>query len=327
MVYWFLGGGLVLLLFGGEAVVRGGVAVTRALNLPPLLIGLLVITGGTAAPEFSVSIEAARAGSADIALGNVLGSNILNLLLILGFASLIRPLPSSPKVVLRDGGAMLFAALALTAMSLDGKLSAFEGIAMLAGFALYLLACFFSDWRRSSEHSVPCARAIQRLQGDPQSATAGVFIFLFGLVGLAVGAHFTVAGAIGFARAFHLSEATVGLTVVACGASLPELIVTLIATGRGQSQIAVGHLIASNVFNTLGAIGLTAALTPMKINPALGSDLLVMTAASALLLPLLATSWRLTRMRGALLVLSYACYLVFLAWRQGLLAPAMAGLG
>jgi len=327
MAYWFLGGGLVLLLFGSEAAVRGGVAMARALNIPPLVIGLLVVTAGTSAPEFAVSLQAASAGSPDIAIANVVGSNILNLLLILGLAALIRPLPSPPKVVFRDGGAMLLSAVALAIMALTGGVTRFEGIAMLAAFALYLVVTFVSDWRRSAEHSVPCARALQRLQGDTTSGTAGLFVFLFGLVGVTVGAHFAVSGALAVAREFHLSEAMVGLTVVAFGASIPELFVTLVAAVRGHTQIAIGHLIGSNVFNTFGAIGVTAALFPLHVDKTLGVDLLAMAAASALLLPLLATRWRLTRPRGALLLLSYACYLVFLAWRQGWVVPSMIGMG
>jgi cation:H+ antiporter len=256
----------------------------------------------------------------------VVGSNILNLLLILGLAAVIRPLPSSPKVVLRDGTAMLLAAIALAVMTRDGTIGKIDGYALLAAFAFYVVVSFFSDWRRSSEHSVPCARAIARLQGEGQSGTVGIFIFLFGLVGLAVGAHFAVDGAVAVAREFHLSQAMIGLTAVAFGSSIPELVVTLVAAARGQTQMAIGHLVGSNVFNSLGAIGLTAALVPLSVNPALSSDLLAMAAASALLLPLLITSWRLTRPRGALLVLTYACYLIFLAWRQGLVTPAMVGL-
>jgi cation:H+ antiporter len=327
MAYWFLGGGLILLLFGSEAAVRGGVAIARALNMPPLVIGLLVVTAGTSAPEFAVSLQAASAGSPDIALANVVGSNILNLLLILGLAALIRPLPSPPKVVFRDGGAMLLSAVALAIMAATGGITQIEGVAMLVAFALYLVVSFFSDWRRSAEHSVPCARALQRLQGDTASGTAGIFVFLFGLVGVTVGAHFAVAGALAVAREFHVSEAVIGLTVVAFGASVPELFITLIAAARGHTQIAIGHLIGSNVFNTLGAIGVTAALFPLHVNSTLGVDLLAMAAASALLLPLLATRWRLTRPRGALLLLSYACYLVFLAWRQGWAVPSMVGMG
>lgn len=326
MAYWFLGGGLALLLFGAEAIVRGGVAMSRALGLSPLVIGLLVVTGGTSAPEFAVSLQASLDGAGDIAIANVVGSNILNLLLILGVAALIRPLPSSPKVVLRDGGAMALASGAIAVMAADGALARIEGLAMLAALALYLATVFLSDWRRSAEHSVSCARAIERLEAQAPSAAGGVFFFLFGLVGLAVGSHFAVAGAVGLARQLQLSEAAIGLTVVAFGASIPELFVTLIAVARGRTQIAIGHLIAANVFNSLGALGATAAVAPLAVTPALRADILAMTAASVLLLPLLATSWRLTRPRGALLVLGYACYLAFVAWRQGLLAPATIGL-
>jgi cation:H+ antiporter len=327
MAYWFLGGGLALLLFGSDAIVRGGVAISRALNFSPLVIGLLVITAGTSAPEFAVSIQAAQAGSPDIALANVIGSNILNLLLILGAAAVIRPLASSPKVVLRDGGAMLIATAALALMSRGGEITRTEGLMMLGAFALYIAVIFFSDWRRSAEHSVPCARAVQHLQNGAPSGTAGLFLLLFGFVGLTVGAHFTVAGAQAVAREFHFSEAAVGLTVVAFGASVPELVVTLVAAARRQTHLAIGHLIGSNVFNALGALGVTAALAPIKVNPALETDLLAMAAASALIVPLLVSRWRLSRPRGALLVLSYACYLVFIAWRQGLVAPSMIGLG
>lgn len=327
MAYWFLGGGLVLLLFGSDAIVRGGVAITRVLNLSPLVIGLLVITAGTSAPEFAVSLQAAESGLPDIALANVIGSNILNLLLILGLAAIIRPLPSSPKVVLRDGGAMLIAAAALAIMSRGSAITRIDGLMMLGAFALYIAAIFFSDWRRAAEHSVPCARAVQHLQNGAPSGAAGVFLLLFGFVGLTVGAHFTVAGAEAVAREFHLSQAAIGLTAVAFGASVPELVVTLVAAVRRQTHLAIGHLIGSNVFNVLGALGATAAIVPLKVNPALQSDLLAMGAASALIVPLLISRWRLSRPRGALLVLSYACYLLFVAWRQGLVTPSMIGLG
>ncbi len=327
MAYWFLGCGLFLLLFGSEAVVRGGVAFSRAFNLPPLLIGLLVITTGTSAPEFAVSFEAARTGAPDIALATIIGSNILNLLLILGLAALMHPLASSPKVVFRDGGAMLLAALAIAAMAYDGHISRLEGGVLLLAFLAYLGVTFLTDWRRSAEHSVSCAHAIMHFDGDTPSATGGVFFLLFGLVGVALGAHFTLSGAEAFARQNHLSQAFVGLTVIAFAASAPDLVVTLVALARRQSDIAVGHLIASNVFNTLGALGLAATGAALAANPMLRTDLLVMAGASAILLPLLIVDWRLSRVRGALLVLSYACYLVFLVWRQGWFPSILNGMG
>ena len=327
MAYWFLGCGLFLLLFSSEAVVRGGVAYSRAFNLPPLLIGLLVVTTGTSAPEFAVSFEAARTGAPDIALAAIIGSNILNLLLILGLAALMHPLASSPKVVFRDGGAMLVAAVAITIMAYDGNVSRIEGVVLLLAFVAYLGTTFMTDWRRPAEHSVSCAHAIMHFDGDTPSATGGIFFLLFGLVGVALGAHFTLAGAETFARQYHLSQDFVGLTVIAFAASAPDLIVTLVALARRQSDIAVGHLIASNVFNTLGALGFAAAGGALAANPMLRTDLLVMAGASAILLPFLIVDWRLSRVRGALLVLSYMCYLVFLMWRQGWIPSALIGMG
>jgi len=265
-------------------------------------------------------------GRGDSAVRTINGSPV-TLATLREAISVIRPLASSPKVVLRDGGAMLAAAAVLALMSRGGEITRAEGLMMLGAFALYIVVIFFSDWRRSAEHSVPCARAVQHLQNGAPSGTAGVFLLLFGFVGLALGAHFTVAGAQAVAREFHFSEAAVGLTVVAFGASVPELVVTLVAAARRQTHLAIGHLIGSNVFNALGAVGATAALVPLKVNPALQSDLLAMAAASALIVPLLVSRWRLSRPRGALLVLSYACYLIFVAWRQGLVAPSMIGLG
>jgi len=321
MADWFFGGGLALLLFGSDAIVRGGVALSHALRMSPLVIGLLVIGACTTLPEFAVSLTAAQAGAADIAIANIAGSNILHVLLILGLAALLRPLPSSPKVVLRDGGAMVLASVALTVIASTGVISRLEGIAMLGAFALYLLTVFFSDRRRATEHSVSCARAVQHLGNAAPSAAAGVFLLLFGVVGLTVGAHFTVAGANVLAREFHLAPALVGATAVAFGASLPELAVTLIAVARRQTHLAIGHLVSSNVFNVLGGMGLTAAFFPLPVHSIVMADLFAMALASMLILPLLVSDWRLTRPRGALLVAGYAAYLVFIAWRQGLIPP------
>ncbi|MBV8977753.1 MAG: calcium/sodium antiporter [Alphaproteobacteria bacterium] len=317
MAYWFFGGGLALLVFGSDWIVRGGVGVTHALRLSPLVIGLLVIGAGTTLPEFAVSLTAAQAGAPDIAIANIAGSNILHVLLILGLAALVRPLASSPKVVLRDGGAMLLASVAIALLAVTGTIGRVEGIAMLAAFVLYLAVVLATDWRRAKEHSVSCARAMQHLEGSAASGSVGMFLLLFGIVGLTVGAHFTVAGAEILAREYDLAPATVGATAVAFGASLPELFVTLTAAARRQTHLAIGHLIGSNVFNVLGGLGLTAALFPLRVDPPLQADLFVMALASALILPLLIADWRLTRLRGAFLLVGYAAYLVFLAWRQG----------
>jgi cation:H+ antiporter len=327
VAYWFLGAGLALLVLGSEAAVRGGVALSRAIGLSPLVIGLFVISLATSSPELAVALRASLTGSPDIAIGNVIGSNVLNILLILGIAALIRPMPSSPKVVLRDGGAMLGSGVALALMAWGGVISRAEGALLLLALIVYFATIFFSDWRRSPEHSIHCGRAIERLGGETTSGSAGFYILVIGVVCLVLGAHFAVAGAVRVASMLHLSQALVGLTIVALGSSLPELILTATAAARGETDLAIGHLIGSNSFNVLGVLGITAIIQPIAVAPMLAAvDVLFMVGASAILLPMLAANWRLSRPQGAMLLATYAGYLVFLAWRQGILTPQMLGL-
>ena len=328
MEYAFLAGGFLLLIAGSEAAVRGGVAVARALGISPLLIGLFVISAATSAPELAVSVRAGLSGASDIAVGNVIGSNILNLLLILGLGALIRPMPSPPKVVLRDGGSMLVASVVFALMAWGQVITRWEGAFLLIAFVLYVAATLVTDWRRPPEHSVACARALARMAAGDTPGPAGFFILVFGLVCLALGAHFAVAGAVRFAITAGVSQALVALTVVAFCTSVPELLLTTIAAARGETDLAIGHLVGANTFNILAAVGLTAVLKPIAVSSALaGIDVLVMVGASAILLPMLATNWRLSRPQGAVLLISYLGYVVFLAWRQGLITPAFMGAG
>jgi cation:H+ antiporter len=321
MAYWYFGAGLVLLLVGSEAAVRGGTGLARTLGWSPLLIGLFVISFGTSAPELAVSLKAGLSGAPDIAVGNIVGSNILNLLLILGLAALIRPMPSPPKVVLRDGGSMLAASAGLAFMAAGGVISRSEGALLLVALFVYIAAILVTDWRRSSENSVVCARAEARLSGEGPSAAFSFLLLLGGLLFLALGAQFAVVGCMKLAGFLHLPQSLLGLTIVAFGSSLPELIVTIVAVVRRQTHMAIGHLIGANTFNILGALGLTAAIRPLVVAPVFGSiDILVMVGASALLLPMLATNWRLSRLQGAVLFLAYFGYLAFLATRNGLLS-------
>lgn len=196
MEYGFLAGGFFLLILGSEAAVRGGVAVARGLGISPLLIGLFVISAATSAPELAISMQAGLAGAPDIAIGNVIGSNILNILLILGLGALIRPMSSPPKVVLRDGGTMLVASAALTFIAWGHMVSRGEGLFLLVLFVLYVVTTLITDWRRPPEHSVACARAVERMGGGETSGPVGVFILIFGLVCILLGTHFAVAAAV-----------------------------------------------------------------------------------------------------------------------------------
>lgn len=243
MAYWFLAASLLLLVLGSEAVLRGGVELGRAVGMSPLAIGLLVVAAATATPELFVSLRAATAGAPAIALGDVVGTNILNLLLVLGLGALIRPLASPPKVVLRDGGAMLLGSVAVAFLALGGAITRRDGLLLLAAFVVYIVVTFATDWRRSPGHSVPQARALARSQGEPMPVIGALFLLVFGVVGLVLGAHFAVSGSLALAREWRLQEAFVGLTVVAFGTSLPKLITTLVAAARGNTNLAVGHVI------------------------------------------------------------------------------------
>ncbi|MDE2498628.1 MAG: sodium:calcium antiporter [Alphaproteobacteria bacterium] len=328
MACWFLVAGLVLLVIGSEAAMRGGVGLAQAFGMSPLLMGLFVISAASSSPELFVALRAATTDAPDIALGAVIGGCVLNLLLVLGLGAMIRPMSSPPKVVLRDGGAMLLASLAIVVITWSGFVTRPYGGFLLAAFVLYVVVTFLSDWRRSADHSVLLARAEVRSRGEPLPGVGALFLLLIGGVGLALGANFAVAGGVAMARAFHLQEAFVGLTIIAFGVSLPKLLVTVVWAVRGNANLAVGSLIGANVVDLLAVLGVTAMIAPFAVSPLLGSvDVYVLACVSAALLPLLAMRWRLSRPRGVMLVVAYACYLIFLAWRQGLISPALLHIG
>ena len=317
---WLSAAGVVLLALGGEGVIRGGVTLKRALGISPVIIGVFALSLGTSSPVLAIAVQGASAGLPDMAIGAVIGATLINLLLILGLGALIQPMPSAPKVVLRDGGTMLLASMALVLLALQGVVSRRDGAFLVGGFVVYAIMAIISDWRRPPEHSVACAEAERRAIGERPSFGGGVFALIIGVVCLVIGAHFAVGGALALGRVWNVPVAAMALTVVALGASLPVLAVTAIAALRGHTQIAIGHLITASVFNLLGALGAAALVHPLAVSPVFATaDTFVVLGASVLLLPLLSANWRLSRLKGALLLLGYVGYLGFLAWRQGLL--------
>jgi cation:H+ antiporter len=318
-IYWFMAAALALLALGGEGVIRGGVTMTRALGLSPVVIGLFALSLGTASPVLAVAVQADIAGADGMAAGVVIGATLINLLLILGLGALIAPMPSAPKVVLRDGGALLLASGVLVLFALQGGIGRREGVFLLGGFVIYAIVAVVSDWRRPSEHSVACAEAEKRSMGERPSGGGGLFALLVGAICLVLGAHFLTGGSLVLASVWHVPVETLALTGVALVVSLPVLFITAVAALRGLTHIAIGHLITASVFNLCGVLGIVALVRPVTLPPLLLPDVFVMLGASVLLLPLLSTSWTLSRMKGALLLLVYVGYVGFVAWRQGLL--------
>ncbi|PTW50808.1 calcium/sodium antiporter [Rhodovulum kholense] len=304
--------GLAALIAGGELLVRGAVALARRFGVSPMIIGLTFVGFGTSTPELVTSLQAALTGAPDIALGNVVGSNIGNILLILGLAALVRPMRVCPAALRRDGGALALATgLAVLAM-LGGALGRGSGAAGLTLLVAYLA---FTIWQE--RRSATAAGAVYVAEADTlgllDRSWAALPVMALGLGLTLVGAKLLVAGAVTLAAAAGLSEAVIGLTVVAIGTSMPELVTSLMAARRGESGVAIGNVIGSNIFNLLGILGVTALVQPLAVAGRIaGFDVWVMLAATAGLIVVAWTGGRITRAEGGGLVAVYGVYLTAL---------------
>ncbi|MBS0125030.1 calcium/sodium antiporter [Thetidibacter halocola] len=300
MDYLFLIGGLVGLFFGGEALVRGSVGIARRMAIPPLLIGLTVVGFGTSTPELLVSVDAAWRGVPDIALGNIVGSNIANILLIIGLSALVWPIKVMGATLRRDTAVMMAAALVLVPIFAMAQMGRPAGLVLVAGLVAYLVWAYRQPGDMEAEDvGVPA----------PASALVSILWVIGGLVALMVGARFLVDGAVTIARGFGISEAFIGLTIVAVGTSLPELATSLIAAFRRQSEIAIGNIVGSNIFNVLGILGVTALIAPIPVaSRFLTFDLPVMIAVSLILTVLLLTRPVIGRGIGVAMLAGYVAY-------------------
>ncbi|HEX5768281.1 MAG TPA: calcium/sodium antiporter [Burkholderiales bacterium] len=303
-----IAGGLIALYFGAGWLVGAATAVARGLGVSPLLVGLTVVALGTSLPELVVGVRAALGGHPGISLGNVVGANAINISLILGAAALIRPLAVELRVLKWDLPAMLAAAILMTAMAANGEVGRFEAAVLLACMAAYVgLNIVLARRERST-------RALERFAaGVEPTATPAWREAARGVAGLAallVGAELLIAGALALAAALGASEGIVGLTIVAAGTTLPELLTATVAAARGQGDIAFGNVIGSNIANALAVVGASAAIRPLPAGdlgwPAIGG----MLALSLLSVPILWRGFRVTRAEGVVLI---AAYLAFLA--------------
>lgn len=305
--------GLILLLAGGDLLVRGAAALARQLGISPLVVGLTVVAFGTSAPELAVNVTAALRGSGGLSFGNVIGSNLANIGLVVGLAALLRPLHIQTSVIRRELPMMLLATAVAFVFALD---SLFAGGAPSRyergdGIVLLLLMSVFIYYT-----AVDVFRQRKSGQGEVGLAPSGwsipvsLALVAAGLVGLLAGARFTVHGAEGIARALGVSEAVIGLSLVAIGTSLPELAASLIAAWRGQTGIAIGNVIGSNLFNLLLVLGTTATIRPIPVPAGGNVDLAVLSVLSVLFWVVCATRERfIIRAEGAFLLALYLLYL------------------
>ena len=309
--------GLVLLLLGAELLVRGASRLALALGLAPIIVGLTVVSIGTSAPELAISIGGALSGTPDLALGNVVGSNIANVLLILGLVALVAPLVVHRQLVWLDVPLMIAASLLCFGMALDGRIARWEGGVLVACAIAYIV--FLLRMARRHPEQVPTDPQLdEQAPGEP-APKVGIarqcLLMAAGLAMLIVGARLLVDAATQTASAFGLSDFVIGLTVVAVGTSLPEIATSILSVLRGQRDLAVGNIVGSNIFNLLLVLGATALIASdgVPVTPsAIRFDLPVMTAVAVACLPIFFTGHRIARWEGALFVGYYIAYTAYL---------------
>ncbi|MDP3417048.1 calcium/sodium antiporter [Falsiroseomonas sp.] len=320
--------GLGMLVLGGELFVRGAVRIAERMGISPLMIGLTLVGFGTSTPELVTSVQASLAGSPGIALGNIVGSNIANILLILGLSALIFPIVVPSAALWRDGVLGAVAAAGLLAVGLFWTLDRVVGVAFLLGLVAYLVYAWRQESATTGDHTAAFekAQALEEVHpgGLAQHAPIVASSFWSGVpasigfivVGLALvvgGGGLLVDGATALARGLGVSESVIGLTIVAVGTSMPELVTSLIAAVRRHADVALGNVLGSNIYNVLGIGGVTALIAPTEIPPEIaGFDMFVMVGISLLLLVLARSGWRIGRREGGLLLALYAGYLIWI---------------
>jgi len=307
--------GLVLLMLAGDVLVRGAVNLGLRLGIPALIVSLTIVAFGTSAPELLVAIKSAVAGLPGLAIGNIVGSNIANVLLVLGLPAMLAGINCATCDSRKNYTFMLGATVIFIALCFMGPLRAWHGIVLLALMWAMLIDSFLSAQRhRRIEKCAPCGPVVAVEGADPAMPWWKIALYIaLGIVGLPLGAELLIYGALEIAREIGVSETVIGLTLVAVGTSLPELATTVVAVFRKHGDVAIGNAIGSNMFNILGIMGITSFFGPLDVPPGiLHFDLWVMVAASLALAPFVFGKSNIKRIWGAVLTALYAAYLVYL---------------
>lgn len=319
MISLSIAAGLILLFLGGEAVVRGAVALAQRYRVSPMVIGLTIVGFGTSLPELVVTLNAALVGSTGLAVGNVIGSNMANMMLILGAAAIICPIAVNPDAVRRDGLFMVMVTVALVVLGMKGPVELPAGVGMVIVLLAFVGYSFWRDMRSSGSATAEMHREEgEELTGLPRHLWSMSLAIAFGFAALVVGARWLVDGAAVLARSAGIPEEVIGLTLVAVGTSLPELATSVVAAYRGHSDVCVGNILGSNIFNILGILGAVAIATPVTFpSGIMGFDLWVLLAVSVLLIPFMLSGCRVSRLEGGVLVVAYTGYVVCQFWGLG----------
>ena len=310
MTYFLIIAGFALLLFGGESVVRGSVALAQRLGISPLIVGLTIVGFGTSLPEMVVSVNAALVGSPGLAVGNVVGSNIANILLILGVAAIIAPIAVSPGAVKRDLLGMSAVTLVYVGLGMSGQIVFWQGALMLIALMSYIGFTVWHDNKSNDEVAELHREEAPEMGTIPLRTVSIAGIIIVGLFAVVVGAEWLVTGATTLAMEFGVPEEVIGLTVVALGTSLPELATSIVAAYRGHSDVCVGNVLGSNLFNLFGITGVTAMFTPLPFSDKIISfDLWILLAVTALIIPFMLSGRRINRLEGSILLALYVGFI------------------
>ena len=305
MMYVLLVVGFVLLIKGADFFVDGASSVAKVLKIPSVIIGLTIVAMGTSAPEAAVSLTASLSGSNDISLGNIIGSNLFNLLMVIGICAIIFPVATNLEILKRDMIWNIIASVALFAMLLDGTIGRIEGALLLAGMVVYLILIV--------KHALK-----NRLEGEETetlSLPKAILYIIGGLAAVVIGGQMVVNNASLIAAAWGMSDTLIGLTIVAIGTSLPELVTSIMASRKGDSGIAIGNAVGSCLFNTLFIMGFTTVISPITAAPELIVDACLLIAVTVLMFILAKTKMKTSRLEGAVCVLVYIIYTAYIIMR------------
>jgi len=314
MSYFLLIIGLATLIVGGEFLVRGAVGIAQKLKLSSLVIGMTVVSFGTSAPELIVSLKAALAGNPDIAMGNVIGSNIANIALVLGITVLIFPLPVDRNTKIIDWPMMFLASVLFVLFSLNGTIARWEGM-VLFGILIVFITFLVRNSRKKSSKLME--ESEEFIIPDTRATIKSIGFLLIGLIGLYFGADWLLTGAVDIARALGMEERIIGITIIAFGTSVPELVASGVAAYHKETDISIGNLIGSNIFNIMAVIGLTVLVKPIEVSEkTLSVDMVWMLAIALALLPMLLLGKKINRFKGVLLIGSYVAYIAILLLSQ-----------
>jgi cation:H+ antiporter len=300
--------GLAMLFFGAEWLVKGSVNIANKLRMSQLVIGLTIVAFGTSTPELAVSLSSAIKGISDVALGNVVGSNIVNIGLILGLSAFITPIAVARQTIRKEIPILVGVSLLLLAVSIDGSISFYDGILFVGGIVIFTIFSY-----KSARVEVASTTDLQSVNVKTYKA---LILIGIGLALLTIGAFLTVDNAVIIAKQIGLSERIIGLTLVAIGTSLPELITSIVAAKKGHADISIGNILGSNIFNILAILGISSSFVAISVNESMWTDYIFMVLFAVVLLPIMKTGLKISRIEGILLVVGYVGYTIFLVFSR-----------